>query len=67
MNWSEVYKLIAVIAAAVGTITLIGAWVAGEKGTFASFSQNRLYIDATNLLLVSIAFGIVSLISNPKR
>ena len=60
------FKLIALFTAIAGSIALVGAWIAG-RGLFAGLTQNRLYIDATNLLLASIAFGVLSLSQKGKK
>ena len=49
------------MAGILGTAALLGAWIAGESA-FLGFSQEHLYNDAKTLLLVSIAFGIGTLI-----
>lgn len=58
----NLYKLISVITTIAGSVALLGAWVATEKGTYFGFSSNKLYIDATNLLLAAIAFGVLALL-----
>ena len=49
------------IAGIVGLLALIAAWLAGT-GTFFGLSQAHFFEDAKTLLLVSIAFGIGTLI-----
>ena len=61
MKWSPILHGIAAVAGVVGALALLGAWIAGE-GTFLGVNQQHLYNDAMSLLLVSIAFGIGTLI-----
>jgi len=62
MKWSPYLHGIAATSGVVGALALIGAWIATFNGTFLGFSQEHFYNDAMNLLLVSIAFGIGTLI-----
>lgn len=64
---SKLFKLVAFLTAIVGSIALVGAWIAGKGGVFMGFDWDRLYIDATNLLLASIAFGVLSIGKDKKR
>ena len=61
MKWSPTLHGISAISGIVGALALIGAWIAGT-GTFLGFSQEHLFNDSVSLLLVSIAFGIGTLI-----
>ena len=55
-------------ASIVGGLALIGAWIAGADSTFIGHSQGRLYNDTEAFLLISIAFGIGTLIrQNEER
>ena len=40
---------------------LLGAWLAGEDGTFLGFSQAHLFNDAIVLQLIAISAGICAL------
>lgn len=61
MKWSEILHWVSVIASIFGALSLLGAWLAG-KGTFVGFTQQHLFSDATNLLLLSIATGVGTLV-----
>ena len=61
MKWSPILHGIAAIAGVLGVLTLVAAWIAGS-GTFLGFTQAHLFEDTKTLLLVSIAFGIGTLI-----
>ncbi|MCH7598073.1 hypothetical protein IID27_03515 [Patescibacteria group bacterium] len=55
-------------ASIAGGLALIGAWIAGADSTFIGHSQGRLYNDTEAFLLISIAFGIGTLIrQNEER
>ena len=60
MKWSPTLHGISAISGITGALALIGAWIAGTE-TFLGFSQGHLYNDAMGLLLVSIAFGLGTL------
>ena len=62
MKWSPILHVVAAIAGIVGTLALFGAWIATPNGSFLGFSEEHLFNDAMSLLLVSIAFGIGTLI-----
>ena len=67
MKWSVILHNIAWISGVLGILALIAAWIAGS-GTFLGFTQAHLFEDAKALLLVSIAFGIGTLIhQNEER
>jgi len=61
MKWTPILHGISATAGVVGALALVGAWVAGS-GTFLGQSQTHLFSDATNLLLLSIAFGVGTMI-----
>ena len=62
MKGSPVLHGISAIAGIAGILTLIGFWIAAANTGTNPFSQEHLYDDAIALLLVSIAFGIGTLI-----
>ena len=67
MKWSPTLHNIAWIGGVLGVLALIAAWIAGS-GTFLGFTQAHFFEDAKALLLVSIAFGIGTLIhQNEER
>ena len=61
MRWSPLLHGVAATAGIVGLLALIAAWIAGQ-GTFLGLPQEHFFEDAKALLLVSIAFGIGTLI-----
>jgi len=61
MKWSPILHGISVIAGIVGALALIAAWVT-SSGTLFGLTQAHFFEDAKALLLVSIAFGILTLI-----
>lgn len=64
MKWSPILHGIAAITGVVGAATVIGWWIVLAKtvGFSTMFSPEHMYDDAVVLLLVSIAFGIGTLI-----
>ena len=44
-----------------GALALLGAWLAGEGGTFLGFSQSNLFNDAIVLQLIAISAGVCAL------
>ncbi len=62
MKWSPTVHAISGLAGVIGALALIAAWLVGPDGTFLNLSQAHLFDDAKALLLVSIAFGIGTLI-----
>jgi len=61
IKWSPILHSIAAIAGIVGVLALIVAWIVRD-GTFFGLTQAHFFEDAKALLLVSIAFGIGTLI-----
>jgi len=64
MKWSPILHGVSAIAGIVGILTLLGWWIVLAKtvGFSKMFSPEHMYDDAVVLLLVSIAFGIGTLI-----
>ena len=62
MKWSTLLHGIAAISATVGFLALVGAWIAGNSGTFIGQSQQHLFYDAISMFLLSVATGIGTLI-----
>ncbi|OGY46248.1 MAG: hypothetical protein A2744_04625 [Candidatus Buchananbacteria bacterium RIFCSPHIGHO2_01_FULL_44_11] len=44
-----------------GALALLGAWLAGQGGTFWGFSQSHLFNDAIALQLIAISAGVCAL------
>ena len=61
MKWSPILHGFSAITGVLGALALLAAWIAGDA-TFLGFNQGHLYNDSMTLLLVSIAFGIGTLI-----
>ncbi len=61
-RWSKVLHPIAAIAGILGVLAMVAAWIASFQGTFLGQEQLHWFNDAKTLLLVSIAFGIGTLI-----
>jgi len=62
MRWSPILHGISAISGIVGFLVLIGWWIALVKEGVSPFSAEHLYDDAIALLLLSIAFGIGTLV-----
>ena len=67
-KWSPTLHTIAGLTGIVGALALVAAWIASYSGSFWGMSEQHLFNDAKGLLLVSIAFGIGTLIhQNEER
>jgi len=62
MKWSPILHGIAAISGVVGFLALIAWWIVLAKEGVSPFSAEHLYDDAIAFLLLSIAFGIGTLI-----
>lgn len=62
MKWSPILHGISAIAGILGLVALIVFWIAAANDGVRLFSQDHAYKDAVALLLISIAFGIGTLI-----
>ena len=67
MKWAPILHGISTTAGVLGTIMLFGAWIAGFQGSFLGMSEEHLFNDTKSLLLVSIAFGIGTLIHRTEE
>jgi len=59
---SKIAHLMSIVLAITGAVCLIGAWVAGESGTFFGLSQAHLFNDAIVLELITIAMALCTLV-----
>ena len=62
MKWSPILHGIAAISGIVGFVILIIWWVVLVRAGASPFSPEHLYDDAIAFLLLSIAFGIGTLV-----
>ena len=62
MKLSKIIHLISIILAILGPIALVGAWSAGDGGTFLGLSQGHLFNDAIVLELITIATALCTLV-----
>ena len=68
MKWSSILHNVAFVSGIIGVLALVAAWIAGFNGSFFGLSEVHFFEDAKSLLLVSIAFGIGTLIhQNEER
>ena len=67
MKWSPILHMVAFISGVLGVLALIGAWIATANGSFLGLSEGHLFNDALTLLLVSISFGIGTLIHHHEE
>ena len=69
MKWSPILHGIAALTGVVGAAIVIGWWIVLAKtvGFSTMFSPEHMYDDAVVLLLVSIAFGIGTLIHQRQK
>ncbi len=62
MKLSKLAHLLSIVIGIAGAFCLIGAWAAGEGGTFVGFSQAHLFNDAIVLELITIAMALCTLV-----
>lgn len=62
MKLSKVAHLLSIVTGISGAFCLVGAWAAGERGTFFGFSQAHLFNDAIVLELITIAMALCTLV-----
>jgi len=62
MKLSKVAHLMSIVIGIAGAVCLIGAWAAGDNGTFFGFSRAHLYNDAIVLELITIAMAVCTLV-----
>lgn len=62
MKWSKPLHYVAALAALIGLLALLGAWIVGIDGLIWGQNQEHLFNDAQALFLLSIASGIGTLI-----
>lgn len=68
MKWSPILHKVAAVSGVVGLLALVMWWIALlREGTTSPFSAEHLYDDAIALFLLSIAFGIGTLIHQRKE
>ena len=67
MKWSPILHGIAAISGILGVIALVVFWIASANEGISMFSSEHAYRDAVVLLLVSVAFGIGTLIHQQKE
>jgi len=62
MKLSRLAHLLSIVIGIAGALCLVGAWAAGDRGTFSGFSQARLFNDAIVLELITIAMALCTLV-----
>ena len=67
MKWSPILHGIAAISGILGVIALVVFWIASANEGISMFSSEHAYRDTVVLLLVSVAFGIGTLIHQQKE
>jgi len=67
MKWSPILHGISATAGVAGFLALVIWWIVLAKEGASPFSSEHLYNDAIALLLLSIAFGIGTLVHQWKE
>ena len=62
MKYSTIIHGASIVFGIWGGLALIGAWLAGDGGSFLGFSQQHLYNDAIVLQLIAISAGVCTLV-----
>jgi len=62
MKLSKLVHVASILLAILGALALIGAWLAGETGTFLGLSQEHLYNDAIVLELIAIGAAVCTMV-----
>lgn len=62
MKLSRLVHVASIVLAILGAAALIGAWLAGESGTFLGLSQAHLYNDAIVLELIAIGAAVCTMV-----
>gem|GEM_PF-1373567 len=62
MKLSKIMHTASILLAICGPVMLIGAWIAGDNGTFFGLSQGHLYNDAIVIELIAIAASVCTLV-----
>ena len=62
MKYSTIIHGASIVFGIWGGLALIGAWLAGDGGSFLGFSQQHLYNDAIVLQLIAISASVCVLI-----
>ena len=62
MKLSKLAHLLSIVFGIAGAFCLIGAWAAGDDGTFSGLSQAHLFNDAIVLELIAIAMAACTLV-----
>lgn len=61
-KWSGKMHVATMAAAALGTLSLLGAWLVGDTGRILGLDREHLYLNAGVLLLLAIALGVGTVI-----
>lgn len=62
MLLSKTVHLMSIVTGIAGAGALVGAWIAGEGGTFLGLFQAHLFNDAIVLELITIAMAVCTLV-----
>ena len=67
MKWSKILHCLAVASVALGILSFLTTYIAGEEGRFLGFSQEHLYKDAFFFVLLAIVFALGVIIHSNKE
>lgn len=62
MKLSKLAHLVSIVTGIAGALCFVGAWAAGERGTFFGLSQAHLVNDAIVWELITIAMALCTLV-----